>query len=195
MKTGIALASLLLFCIKSECQTTGDTIKWDGSAANMLKIEDFKAAPDSNPKYAGSSKIIRLTKWYVENDSLFIKTEAAFVCSKSWFKRQGPGRDTLLLKHEQGHFDMAELMVRQTRKRFENDSVMITRDNFKEIINKYISEQTRNFEEYTRIYEQETSYSRNLKKQKEWRIKLDEELKQLEKYAGTSIVIPFRKHD
>src|SRR5688572_5620397 len=161
MKIGLTICVLLTTLI-GECQTSGDTIIWEPRATRMLQIVDFKGTPDVDPKYSASSKIIRPTKWYTSNDSLFIHMYAAFVCSRSWIKRQDTNRDSTLVDHEQGHFDLAELSVRQTRKRFQEDSLKLTRENFKEIITRYVSEQTQMFDELNRSYERETGYSRNV---------------------------------
>ncbi len=92
-----------------------DTLRW--SPAYRLKFEDFKGDDNSATiqydtanytKLGFSTVYIDYTPKY-ENQKFMIEACAVFVKNKSWLKR----KDERVLKHEQGHFDIAELYARK----------------------------------------------------------------------------------
>jgi hypothetical protein len=105
----------------------------------ILKWSDFKKKPDSDAKASASSAIGFESKPLIEHiktGSKFkfkikdMQLHAVFLPDFSWvMKNVNEKRSTLLLKHEQGHFDLAEEIIRKTRikttKRFENRAFIV----------------------------------------------------------------------
>jgi hypothetical protein len=105
----------------------------------ILKWNDFKKKPDLKAKASASSAIGFESKPLVEhiktgNKFKFkirdMKLQAVFIPDFSWVKKNVGEKDSaLLLKHEQGHFDLAEEITRRTRikttNRFQNKSFIV----------------------------------------------------------------------
>lgn len=179
----ILLTILAFICFfKSSAQERVDTIK---SFERKLKLSDFKAKPDETSKFSAISNISRPFKYFTKNDTLFVKIECLFICQKSWFKKIM--NQTRLLEHEQGHFDIAEIEVRKTKKRFIDNKDSFNKGNFKQLINKFIEDQTNNLLQRDILYDKETKLSQNEKKQQEWSKKLKGELSSLNMYWGDYI--------
>jgi hypothetical protein len=107
--------------------------------ARILKWSDFKKKPDHEAKASASSAIGFESKPFIEHiktGSKFkfkikdMQLHAVFLPDFSWVMKDisEKGR-TLLLKHEQGHFDLAEEITRKTRikttKRFQNRTFIV----------------------------------------------------------------------
>lgn len=114
-------------------------------------------------------------KYYIEIYSYFDKT-------KSWVKNKETG-----LLHEQGHFDIREIYARKLRrimkrKRFSKDRISIKIEE----IEKEIFKQCK---EYQDLYDSETDFDNDIKKQKEWELKIQKELNDLDKYTETKFSV------
>ena len=91
----------------------------------ILKWNDFKKKPDPDAKASASSAIGFESKpliEHIETRSKFkykiidMQLHAVFIPDFSWvMKNVNEKGNTLLLKHEQGHFDLAEEITRKTR--------------------------------------------------------------------------------
>lgn len=104
-----------------------------------LGWNDFKKKPNSNNKAAASSAIGFESRPIVEHLKAGCKFKfkirdmqlhAVFIPEFSWVRKNIlEGGSKLLLKHEQGHFDLAEEITRKTRikttKRFRNRSFIV----------------------------------------------------------------------
>ena len=105
----------------------------------ILKWDDFKKKPDSEAKASAISAIGFESKPLIEHiktGSKFkfkikdMQLHAIFIPGLSWVtKNISEKGSTLLLKHEQGHFDLAEEITRRTRikttNRFQNKSFIV----------------------------------------------------------------------
>jgi len=105
----------------------------------ILKWNDFKKKPDNEAKASASSAIGFESKpliEYIETGKKFkfkirdMQLHAVFIPSFSWVMKNASEKgSTLLLKHEQGHFDLAEEITRKTRikttKRFQNRAFIV----------------------------------------------------------------------
>jgi len=91
----------------------------------LLKWTDFEKKPDSKSKASASSAIGFQSQPLIEHIKTGIKFQfkigdmqlhAVFIPSLSWVvKNLSKKNSTLLLKHEQGHFDLAEEITRKTK--------------------------------------------------------------------------------
>lgn len=163
---------LLLCCIAfnrgSYCQ---DTINWRSNY--QLTWDDFKAAPDTSSVQAAMTYTVIRYKTEEQSDSTVVKVYCYFQKDKSWTKAKN---DSIFIKHERGHFDIAELHARLFRKAIRNmpadhaqiDSV------FKKITNAK--------REYNAMYDRETQLSRNKEKQLYWSKKILAEIQELDEF-------------
>ncbi len=153
-----------------------DRISW--SSDYSLKWTDFQGIPDMN--YAGdalTSAIIIYEVNAVENDEKFdFKVNCFFDKKKSWVKKNKSS--DYLLKHEQLHFDIAEIYSRKMQKQFNEHH--FTFDNLKKDAWKIYDHLTDEWSKEEKLYDKETNHSKNTEKQKEWNLKVEKLLKQTE---------------
>ncbi len=109
----------------------------------VLKWSDFKKTPDPKDKASASLAIGFESKPIIEHIVIGGKFKfkirdmhlrAVFIPDLSWvMKNIGKKASVLLLKHEQGHFDLAEEITRKIRikiiKRFQNRSFVVNGKN------------------------------------------------------------------
>ncbi len=173
----------------------GDTIFW--SANKKLKIEDFKATPDTINKKTvkGYSMLSSPISCKNKRDTVFIIIQSCFIPKESFFisdKKNNSIADKNLLLHEQGHFDIQEIELRKFQQKLIKLSI-INFNNFKILYKNLLNEFLSNKEKMQKLYDTETDYSNNKQIQKEWGLKISKELKGLSEYSNHSIKIPFTK--
>jgi hypothetical protein len=109
----------------------------------ILKWNDFKKKPNSKDKASASAAIGFESKPFIEHIKIRGKFKfkikdmnlhAVFIPDLSWVTKNISRKNRmLLLKHEQGHFDLAEEIIRKTRtktiNRFHNVSLIINEKN------------------------------------------------------------------
>ena len=170
-----------------------DIVEW--SKESFLKWIDFKA--ESNPAaFEDSHSVVKYRfTWTVNSDNLDdiviflidnIQLSVEFTPQLSWVRF--PGKSDKLLKHEQGHFDLAELVKRE--------NIDVLRNNFygkrfptrgqnqeqrkqfaKEDSGKMIAEQVEKLEELLdkrrEEYDTQTEFGQNSEKQTEYDLIFD----------------------
>ncbi|MBK7883872.1 MAG: DUF922 domain-containing protein [Chitinophagaceae bacterium] len=146
-----------------------DTIHW--SPCYKLKWEDFQGTPDTTSKFkAVSAASINYT---LTNDekSFSYNVICVFYKKKSWSKSKSGN----LLRHEQGHFDLAELFARKLRQAFKNykfNNPATIQNDFKQIAKDIRSER----DKVNTMYDKETNFSINKEKQVYWSKRIAKEL-------------------
>lgn len=157
-------------------------IEW--TTNRILTWEDFKGTPktisNSNTAaqtYCGfgfqSNYVTILTK-----TKIFVTT--TFTCNLSWVRPDQNNRVDLL-EHEQGHFDLCEVYARQLRKKLQEKKLTVFNLNtdaniiFKDVYALYLDRQE--------LYEKETEYGLNRKKQIEWTKTINNELNKLSAFT------------
>lgn len=161
---------------------TGDTpqsIQWD--ANYRINWEDFKGKPDSNSPFVASTQSgmsfsysMRMT-----NNSPEITTEVQsnFYPEESWYQ---PERvNEIILKHEQGHFDISEIHARKLRKTIAE--FRFTKKAKTEISNLY-QRAEKERQTMQKKFDRETNHSMNIEKEIEWQRFIVSELKRLDKW-------------
>ncbi len=98
---------------------------------------------------------------------LDFEVNAYFYPNESWYKPEIC--DNLILSHEQLHFDIAELFARKMRDKLKRTSFS---DNVKAEIRKIYKEILQELKDFQELYDWETNFSRNEKKQLEWNKKV-----------------------
>lgn len=163
----------LIITINSYAQ---DTINW--RANYKLKWQDFQGKPDTNSIYSAVSNPVIKYKLRADEDGFNVEVFCYLIKGNSWARYKT--NDTLL-KHEQGHFDIAELFARKLRKLFSEYKF-----NYKTVGTDIEKIFVVNKKERTRVdllYDKETNFSKNSKKQFYWNNKIKAELLKLKKYS------------
>lgn len=175
----LLLTSLfLVLSLTAFSQNHHATILW----GTPLSWNHFKGNPQSNGYHFASANMgVSIDySWKHRNNKPELKyiVNAIFNPSHSWVK---PGKKSSdLLRHEQVHFDITELMARRFRK-------FLTENNFKSgkvrsaVDGKYKFLQ-RLSREIQECYDQQTNHGSNSTKQLEWERKICIELASLQQY-------------
>lgn len=85
-------------------------ITWDQN--RPLKFEDFKYTPKTVQEYSALTACNLYFDQTTINDSIKYNLYIYFMCDSSFICCD----DSILLAHEQGHFDIAEIYARMLRK-------------------------------------------------------------------------------
>lgn len=184
----VSLLLLTSFIIKNpdnkQIEGKNNTILW--ISTRKLTWSDFQGTPDSISKHEAHT-IVTITA----NNSLRTAERLEFnICNnflinESWTRNRNSNN---LLKHEQLHFDISELITRKIRKSY---SVIVSSDLhetsilLKEITKKYNIE----LDSLNNSYDTETNHGLIKDKQKEWEVKIANELKALNAYSNVKVVI------
>jgi hypothetical protein len=172
----ILFISCIFFTLYSNAQLI-DTIHW--KANYKLKWNDFKGNPDSNSFAAAITSTIITYSVLKKDSSLTIKIYCYFLRDASWTWTKG---NSILLKHEQGHFDIAELFTRKFRVAIKGKKFYpYTVNNELDAI---LTNILNNNREFDKVYDNETDFSKDAEKQIFWSKKIMTELNKLNLYKN-----------
>lgn len=167
------LISLLLGILPALPQS--QLIDW--SASRRLTWDDFKGTPDFDlPNAALTHSSITIDYGYDEKE-LEYGLQCRFNKVRSWVKL----KSDIVLAHEQGHFDIAELHARQL-----NKALKAYTFNFSTVsadVNAIYNRVMQQHHAMQNEYDRETDFSRNKEKQEAWLKKIAAGLKALEGFA------------
>lgn len=181
----LILASFYSFVLP---QPGGDEIYWRKGI--KLTWDDFQAEPNLKSGHtAVTSSRIKQNIYYGGNDSVSVAINACFLPNKSWVAFYG--KEDSILQHEQLHFDICELHARKFRK-IVADSTFSNVDIRNSLVN-ILNQIWLDLDAMEKLYDQETKRSMDRNKQKEWEIKIEKELKELEQYEYKLIYIKRKK--
>ena len=161
-------------------QPNDDSFRWDES--HRLQWSDFRGNPDVNSEAAAITASGLIFDFSARTTSTrlvdFTATvEAYFYPNQSWYKKGHVS--TIVLAHEQLHFDITELHARKLRKQIDETSFSM---NIKKEISKLHININKELKEFQIKYDSESDYSRNVENQKEWQVFVNQELEKLSKY-------------
>ncbi|WP_294675724.1 DUF922 domain-containing protein [uncultured Fluviicola sp.] len=160
-----------------------DYIVWNQK--RKLTWDDFQGKPDEKSTHKAVTSTIIRSMVNIYSDSI---VDYDFVClfekKDSWKKVQSVN----LLNHEQLHFDIGELTTRKLRKEF-LEYKFTSLDSINPMINRIFNRATIRLENLGNDYDKETNHGTIVEKQKIWQIKIAKELKELDRYAKTRVVI------
>lgn len=169
---------VLLFLFSFQ-KIDNDSIEW--SKDRPLVWKDFKGTLSNKEKFAA------LTAWSIYftadplgTDSIDAKVVCLFLKADSKVKREGR-KDSLLLVHEQYHFNLAEVYTRKFRKAMEEaiftqaDVVAKTKKLYKQYFSDCSKEQD--------LYDKETEHSLKTEQQLQWQVKIDSDLEEFSQYT------------
>ena len=152
-----------------------DSIPW--KSGYKLKWQDFRGVPDrGSDRVAITVSNIGYSLTY-NSTSFTVRVKCVFEKRKSWTTTL----DSLILIHEQGHFDISEIFARKLRKAFKEYKFNATtvQADLREIFTRINSERRL----YNQLYDVETSSSQNQTMQQQWNKKIADELLSLKAYA------------
>ena len=163
------MTRILFFYLLLICSVTGygqdEVIPW--SADRKLEWSDFKGKFLKTEWAAATtaSSISYRFSTHEKNGQWFVDFEVGceFYPKKSWYRPDMV--DSLILSHEQLHFDISELYARKLRKRLaEGQFTSNIKEEVKDIYQKLLKE----LYLYQNKYDRETNFSRNREEQIYW---------------------------
>ena len=156
------VASLVLGCLAALGQSSPD-YTWPQHP--RLTWDDFKASPPKSASYPSAVSDTGFRYQLVRRNGLLdIEAAAFFSPGGSWVKPDGKTPE--LLRHEQGHFDMAELYALMLRKAILDSKVGCSDTASANAAGeRMVSEFQKKWQDAEREYEQDTTYGTDLGKQ------------------------------
>lgn len=168
MKSPLLLAAVI-FPLLILFQRDDDYIKWKED--RKLTWDDFKAEPLKIGNTAAMTTTHLGFAYNVTNGIVSYKIDCRFEKKKSW----GLVKNDWILKHEQGHFDIAEIFARKLNEA--TASYQFNKRTFQKDLDSIYKAIVADKEEFQQQYDDETDYSRNKSGQQAWFKKIEEELK------------------
>lgn len=177
MSQSIRFALVLLLVSFTSRVLAQDEHKLTWRKDSLLKWADFKGVVDTSSKFHAISLcgIFSTYKWTVKNNKYtFTFAGGSFLnTDKSWSitKKQTPE----LLRHEQVHFDIAEIFSRIYLQMLNGTTYTAT---FKTTIDQILEENLRNLKVMQDLYDEQTDHSKEKKMQAKWEIYIANLLKE-----------------
>ena len=175
MKKSFFLSAFILPLLLS-IRVEEDFIKWQEN--RKLTWDDFKAAPIRMGNTAALTTTHLGFSYNVGNGNVTYKIDCRFEKSKSW----GLVKNDWILKHEQGHFDIAEIFARKLNK--STNEYQFNKSSFQKDLDAIYKSVVDEKEKFQQQYDDETDYSRNKSKQEEWFKKIENDLTQNKSWGG-----------
>lgn len=151
-----------------------ETILWE--TGKKLRWEDFKGKPENQRAAAvtasGLTYRFSTTKKNGEVVDIDYEVTSFFYPNKSWYKPEVC--DSIILSHEQLHFDITELYARKFRKLLSETKFT---NNVKNEVKTIYNQINVELNEYQNQYDDETNFSRNREQQLHWNNSIDDALK------------------
>lgn len=175
-----AISFLLL--INSIIEAQNITVKGK-PYAGQLTWNDFNGKPDAGSSFNANTGY----KFNTRLKSINFKADTAVIngfeidleldAKLTWVKK---GKETdYLLKHEQGHFDIAVLLAHEILKQV--SEAHFTKTNFQNALNKIVNTVGEKYRKMGITYDEETDHSINTTVQQEWNRFLEQALKDSER--------------
>ncbi len=169
------------------------------SVDRVLEQSDFRASiPDSmlgTNVGAITHLYINVEYKIITKDTFPVEIYPVFSCTKSWFRNKSQFGLSYALNHEQGHFDIAEVISRELRKHILNysniESNKINKIQYAYFIQYAYNNYFDSLDVMQDLYDSETNYSMDTIGQAKWNLKIASMLRSLEDYKEPLIVIKF----
>ncbi len=152
-----------------------DTLQW--TPTKILGWSDFKAeAPRS--RFAAYTFTVITMDYSIKSSGKSLQANfsitSAFNRQKSWVKNTSESKTDAILRHEQLHFDIAELSARKLRKKL--SELKLTRERYAKQIQAAYDEVIGAGEAMQKAYDEETAHGLLRDEQKRWSDKIASEL-------------------
>lgn len=157
---------------------TQEPVLIDWRSARPLTWIDFKGDPDPTSTNAALTSSSITIEFGYNNRGMKYAIKCRFNTNNSW----GRIKTDLILSHEQGHFDLAELHARKLNKALKAyifNSKTVSKD-----VNAIYDAIMKEHHQVQEEYDEETDHSRRIHSQSRWEEKIAEELKNLESFAN-----------
>jgi len=159
------------------------------TADYKLRWEDFQGTPDENHFASAVTNYSIIVRFEYCEDFIKVFVENTFLKKTSWKKYNTSDN---LLKHEQGHFDIAEIYARQIRKMITQISYNRLSEFFEKI--KYIEKKQGSLlKKEQKKYDYETNLSRDIEAQSKWSKEIEKRLTALNDYNNPVIILKMPK--
>jgi len=152
-----------------------ELIAW--KVTRQLTWNDYKGTPDPNSDAAASTTTYLGIEYKLDNNGFGWKIQCSFSITRSW----GRSKTDPVLKHEQGHFDIAEIFARKLNKKMKE--YQFNQSSYKSDLPTIYKSITKEKEAFQELYDQETDHSRKKDQQAEWEKKIEKMLNELKDYA------------
>jgi hypothetical protein len=150
----------------------------DWSKSKRLVWSDFRGKVPPNAANAALTNTAINVEFGFSKKGMTYSIKCRFDKNKSWVRI----KNDLVLGHEQGHFDIAELHARKLNKalkeyKFNNRTVS-------DDVNRIYEDVMKQHHAFQIEYDQQTDFSRKVEKQIEWLAKIEKGLRDMEEYSG-----------
>ncbi|MBL0049411.1 MAG: DUF922 domain-containing protein [Bacteroidetes bacterium] len=181
MKTLICILSILLFSsFKKDKSPIREWTRYD------IDFEDFKATADKKSTFDAVTECGIQYEMYVENDSAFIRVVAVLNRKKSWIKE----KNSEVLNHEQGHFNICERSARMFRKNIANYKGELTAQNINDVMTKLLEEASESNRLNQNMYESAVD---DYRIQKYWDNLIVADIDSLNDYKNSLVIIGLKE--
>ena len=171
-KTFLVFISSLLFLSFTE-RRNEDYIPWNDD--RKLSWDDFKMASPSNTRDAALTTTFIGFSFSRNREGIKFDIECKFQKSRSWVRVN----NEYILKHEQGHFDIAEIFARKLNKEV---TTFLAKSKQHEELNKIYTKVMTEKRDMQELYDDETNHSILKGKQAAWDKKIEDMLEELKEY-------------
>ena len=161
-----------------------DTIYWKPDT--KLSWRDFRAVPDFTTKFGAMTFAGIGYRYQFTTDTLKVQTYCAFLTCRSWTKYD----ESILLKHEQTHFDISELWRRTFISRLLQ--MPVHRDSIDASLRALYLEMYRLGAEMDKEYDDQTESCRNKMQQVKWSKKIQVQLEHMSSFQDQGILLPIK---
>ena len=175
MKSSLLLAAFV-FPLLILLQRDDDYLKWQED--RKLTWDDFKAEPIKLGNTAAMTTTHLGFGYNISNGVITYKIDCRFEKKKSW----GLVKNDWILKHEQGHFDIAEIFARKLYQATYEYS--FNKNTFQKDLDAIYKKVVAEKEVFQQQYDDETDYSRHKSNQEQWLKKIAKELDESKDWAG-----------
>lgn len=152
-----------------------ELIKW--RADRKLSWKDYYGKPDPGSDAAAITYTSLGFNYSIEGTSFHYRITCSFSKSKSWVRI----KNDHLLSHEQAHFDIAEIFARRLNKAMHN--YRFDTDTYEEDLDMIFDSILKESKEMQERYDYETDFSRDREQQKNWIVKIEKALKDLNRFS------------
>ena len=183
------LSFFLLFGFSIAQKESDETTKIYWSDWYNIEWADFQGKPNTEKSIAAQSSIGLPYSFISDGEGeMTVMINVCFIKNESWSKIDK--RNNVLLRHEQLHFNIAELNRRMIVKNLLEAT--FTKENHRELLDEIVKDGwLKAYREMQDKYDAETNYSRNFREQINWNRFVEQELKNYEEYNYTELKISF----
>jgi len=165
--------SSCLFLSFTKKEKEDDYIPWKSD--KKLNWADFRIESPSHTNDAALTTTFVSFSFSKSGDKIKFDIECKFQKSRSWIRI----KTDYILKHEQGHFDIAEIFARKLNKEI---TLFLAKSKQHEDLNKIYTRVMNEKRDMQQEYDDETNHSINKRQQAEWDLKIEEMLEELKDY-------------